>query len=85
MVSQIVRVQLDRSAVRELLRSSEVSSFLMEIANEVVSVAGSDYEASISSARKSRTMAVVADTRPEARFVEMRTGNLARALGRASR
>lgn len=85
MVSQIVRVQLDRSAVGELLKSQEVSSFLLEIAKDVASEAGGEYEASISSARKSRTMAIVSDPRPEARFVEMRTGRLARALGSASR
>lgn len=75
-------VNLDRAEIGRFLKGSEVTSFLREVGEDVAARAGSDYSVEIDTqSRKSRAVANVIDARPEARFIEMRTGNLARALG----
>ena len=76
-----VEVKLDSPEIRKLLKSNDLAEFLMGIGDAVASKAGGEYSAEISNARKSRVVVNVIDPRPEARFIEMKTGNLARALG----
>jgi hypothetical protein len=82
----LVYVQLDSFEVRKLLKSSEVASFLLDLGETVASKAGSDYRAEVDNAsRKSRVVINVVDDRREARFIEMSSGNLARALGESKK
>ena len=77
-----VYVNLDRAEIGRFLKGSEVTNFLRKVGEGVASRAGSDYTVQIDTqSRKSRAVANVIDSRREARFIEMRTGNLARALG----
>ncbi len=77
-----VYINLDRAEIGKLLKSSEVANFLKEVGEDVASKAGPDFRVEIDTeSRKSRVVANVIDPRPEARFIEMRTGALARALG----
>jgi hypothetical protein len=81
-----ILVKLDSSEIRELLKSNDVADYLLELGNEVADKAGPDYLAEVDrESRKSRVVVNVIDPRPEARFVEMSTGRLARALGAASK
>lgn len=77
-----VRVELDSPQIRKLLKGSDVGKFLLELGNEVASNAGPEYEARLDNvSRKTRILVNVVDPRPEAKFIEMKTGRLARALG----
>jgi hypothetical protein len=75
-------VHLDKAEIGRFLKGPEVSSFLREVGEAVADNAGPEYSVDIDTqSRKSRVVANVIDSRPEARFIEMRTGRLARALG----
>jgi hypothetical protein len=77
-----VYVKLDKEAIGELLKSSEVGSFLEEVGDQVANKAGSEYEVQVDyTSRKSRVVVNVVDPREGALFREQQTGNLARALG----
>jgi hypothetical protein len=77
-----VLVVLDSPEIRKLLKGSEVSSFLMELGESVASNAGPEYSVVLdNTSRKTRALVNVVDTRREAKFIEMKTGKLARALG----
>jgi hypothetical protein len=79
------RVVLDKEGVGDLLKSKEVGNYLLAIADKVASAAGPEYESKVDyTSRKSRVVAIALDPREEARFVEMSTGKLARALGTVS-
>lgn len=81
-----IEVKLDSVEIRNLLKGNEVADFLFELGEEVADKAGPDYEAQKDfQARKTRVVINVIDPRPEARFIEMNTGTLARALGDTSR
>jgi hypothetical protein len=81
-----ILVKLDSPEIRELLKSNDVADYLLELGNKVADKAGPDYLAAVDrEARKSRVVVNVLDPRPEARFVEMKTGRLARALGETSK
>jgi hypothetical protein len=80
-----IQVKLDSPAVRALLKSSEVETYLLGIAETVAANAGPDYKVMASRARASRAMAIVLDPRDDAKFREMSKGTLARALGAATR
>ena len=67
------------------MKGQELSSFLLDLAEDVASKAGPEFEARISNARKSRVISIALDPSPNARFKEMETGRLARALGEATR
>lgn len=85
-MAKSVYVNLDRAEIGKLLKGREVSNFLREIGEDVASKAGPDFIVEIDTqSRKSRVVANVIDPRPEARFIEMRTGALARALGATSK
>lgn len=80
------RVVLDRIAVGDLLKSQEVGDYLLAIADKVADAAGPEYQSRVDyTSRKSRVVAIALDPREEARFVEMSTGKLARALGTVSK
>ena len=82
----MVYVNLDRAEVRNLLKSPEVASFLLGIGETVASKAGPEYRAEVDTeARQSRVVVNVVDDRREARFIEMSTGRLARALGESKK
>jgi hypothetical protein len=79
-------VKLDSAEVRNLLKSPEVASFLLGLGETVASKAGTEYRAEIDNvSRKSRVVVNVVDDRREARFIEMSTGKLARALGESKK
>jgi hypothetical protein len=79
------RVVLDKQGVGDLLKSKEVGNYLLAIADKVANAAGSEYESRVDyTSRKSRVVAIALDPREEAKFVEMSTGKLARALGTVS-
>lgn len=80
-----IDVQLDKAEIGKIMKGKELSDFLLEIAQDVASKAGPEFEARISNARKSRVIAIALDPSPNARFKEMETGRLARALGDATR
>ena len=81
-----IEVKLDSAEIRKLLKSEEVGNFLYEIGQEVADKAGPEYETEKDfQSRKTRVVVNVMDPRPEARFIEMSTGRLARALGDTSR
>lgn len=85
-MAKSIYVNLDRAEIGKLLKGSEVSEFLKKVGEDVASRAGSDFKVEIDTeSRKSRVVANVIDPRPDARFREMRTGNLARALGASSK
>ena len=82
MVSSRIYVNLDRAEIGKFLKGPEVVGFLREVGEAVASNAGPDYIVEVdTTSRKSRAVANVMDTRPGARFIEARTGTLARALG----
>ena len=73
---------LDSPEIRKLLKGPEVSSFLVKVGEAVASNAGPEYSVVLdTTSRKTRALVNVVDTRREAKFLEMRTGRLARALG----
>lgn len=81
-----VTIKLDSPEIRKLLKGQEVADFLLDLGNQVASAAGSDYDAVKDfDSRKTRVVVNVIDPRPEAKFIEMRTGRLARALGQVSK
>ena len=80
-----IYVTLDKAEVGKILKGQELSDFLLNLAQEVASKAGPEYEARISNARKSRVISIALDPRPDAKFREMNTGRLARALGATQR
>ena len=81
-----VQVKLDSDEIRKLLKGSDVSKFLMDLGEDVASKAGPEYFPVLdTTSRKTRALVNVVDTRREAKFIEMKTGRLARALGEASR
>ena len=81
-----VTVKLDSDEVRKLLKSNDVADFLFDLGEDVASSAGSDYKAVKDfESRKTRVVVNVIDPRPEAKFIEMKTGRLARALGAVSK
>jgi hypothetical protein len=85
-LARFAYVQLDSSEVRKLLKSPEVASYLLSLGETVASKAGPEYKAEIDNeSRKSRVVVNVVDDRKEARFIEMRTGRLARALGESKK
>ena len=85
-MANLVYVNLDRAEVRNLLKSPEVASFLLGIGETVASKAGPEYKAEVDNkSRKSRVVVNVVDDRKEARFIEMSTGRLARALGESKK
>jgi hypothetical protein len=77
-----VKVVLDKSGIRDLLRSDEILSNLMDVAEGVARDAGSSYEAR-EWMRPTRAVANVVDTRENAMFLESSSGSLARAIGRS--
>jgi len=80
-----VKVELDRESIGRLLKSDDVANFLENIGNEIVGHAGSGYEVNINQTRrKSRVIVEVIDPRPDAKWREAKTGNLARAVGATS-
>lgn len=81
-----VQVVLDSDEIRKLLKGPEVSKFLVELGEDVASNAGPEYSVVLdTTSRKTRALVNVVDTRREAKFIEMKTGRLARALGATSR
>lgn len=85
-MANLVYVNLDRAEVRNLLKSPEVASFLLGLGETVASKAGPEYRAEVDTeARQSRVVVNVVDDRREARFIEMSTGRLARALGESKK
>jgi len=85
-LANLVYVNLDRAEVRNLLKSPEVASFLLGLGETVASKAGPEYRAEVDTeARQSRVVVNVVDDRREARFIEMSTGRLARALGESKK
>ena len=77
-----VQVVLDSPEIRKLLKGPEVSSYLVELGEAVASNAGPEYSVVLdTTSRKTRALVNVVDTRREAKFIEMKTGRLARALG----
>ncbi len=85
-MASLVYVQLDTKEVRNLLKSPEVASFLLGVGETVASKAGPEYRAEVDNeSRKSRVVVNVVDDRREARFIEMSTGKLARALGESKK
>ena len=86
MASARVNIKLDKAGVGDLLKSKEVGNYLLALAGKVADAAGPDYESRVDyTSRKSRVVAIALDPRAEARFVEMNTGTLARALGTVSK
>jgi hypothetical protein len=75
-----VYVRLDRAEVGNLLKSPEVGSFLRDIGKKIAS-ADSNYEVQ-DWTRATRRVVNVVDPRPDARFREMSTGQMARAVAR---
>jgi hypothetical protein len=85
-LARLVYVNLDSSEVRKLLKSPEVASHLLSLGEGVASKAGPEYRAEVDNeSRKSRVVVNVVDDRKEARFIEMSTGKLARALGESKK
>jgi hypothetical protein len=81
-----VVVDLDSVEIRKLLKSRDVADFLYDLGDSVASAAGPDYKAVRDfESRKTRVVVNVIDPRPEAKFIEMKTGRLARALGAVSK
>lgn len=74
-----VWVNLDTTAVGELLNSSEMMGELMDVGNAVAAKAGSGYEAREWDGRNRAAVNVV-DTKPGGLGREAKTGNLARAI-----
>jgi hypothetical protein len=85
-LANLVYVNLDSKEVRKLLKSPEVASYLLSLGETVASKAGTEYRAEVDNeSRKSRVVVNVVDDRREARFIEMSTGKLARALGESKK
>lgn len=78
-----VKVTLDKDGITEFMRSDDILSVLMEVAETVANNAGPDYKA-VEWTRPSRAVANVIDEREDAMFREAAEGNLARAVGRSS-
>jgi hypothetical protein len=77
-----ILVKLDSDEIRKLLKSNDVGDYLLDLGKQVADKAGPDYIASLDKeSRKTRVVVNVGDPRPGAKFIEMRTGRLARALG----
>jgi hypothetical protein len=79
-----IQVKLDSAEVRNLLKGSDVSGYLMGLGQEVANAAGADYQVS-QGQRTSRAVVNVFDPSEGAMFREAATGQLARALGSVSR
>lgn len=75
-----VWVELDRAGVGNILKSSELASLLLEIADDVNSAAGNKYETRTRQ-RSTRVISEVLDNRSGAIYRESATGDMARALG----
>lgn len=83
-MAKTVWIELDRAGVGNLLKSPEVASFLEDIGNTVAQNAGPEYQSNINSTRRTtRVIVEVIDPRPDAKWREAKTGNLAKALGAA--
>lgn len=81
-----IHVKLDSDEIKKLLKSQELTDFLKDRGEDVASNAGAEYEVQVDrESRKTRVVVNVIDPRPAAKFIEMQTGRLARALGEASR
>lgn len=81
-----VQVKLDSQEIRKLLKGNDVGDFLFDLGEKVANSAGPDYKTEKDfESRKTRVVVNVIDPRPEAKFIEMKTGRLARALGANSK
>jgi hypothetical protein len=81
-----VVVKLDSEEIRKLLKGNDVADYLAKLGDSVASSAGPEYKAVKDfESRKTRVVVNVIDPRPEAKFIEMKTGRLARALGAVSK
>jgi hypothetical protein len=76
------RIVFDKQGIRSLLKSPEIGTALRQIAQEVDTAAGGGYEVELTFDRRtSRAISMVKDMSEGARFREMTTGKLARAIG----
>jgi hypothetical protein len=81
-----VQVKLDSVEIRKLLKGNDVGDFLFDLGEKVANSAGPDYKTEKDfESRKTRVVVNVIDPRPEAKFIEMKTGRLSRALGANSK
>ncbi|HEM4671137.1 hypothetical protein HO932_05315 [Streptococcus suis] len=74
-----IRFKLNRSGVRELMKSSEMQSILTETANEVVNRAGDGYEQDIY-VGKSRANAMVSAKTYQAKKDNLNNNTLLKVL-----
>jgi hypothetical protein len=80
-----IDVKLDKAEIGKIMKGPELAAFLLELAEDVATKAGPEFEARTSNARKSRVISIALDPSPNAKFKEMNSGRLARALGEATR
>lgn len=76
-----VRVQIDRKAIGQFLKGSQVQAMLRSHAQRIAANAGPGFEAR-SSVGRTRARSVVIATTTEARLAEATDRSLSRALGR---
>jgi hypothetical protein len=76
------KIVFDKQGIRDLLKSPELGSTLRQVAEEVDAAAGGGYDVELTFDRRtSRAISMVKDMSEGARFREMTTGKLARAIG----